>query len=193
MAEVLVRFDAVLTAPDGRGFAPQACGRPAGNVWEGWIEFVPVAGGSALRTPRETEQPNRDDLMYWAQGLTRVYLDGALSRALKEPVIIERTLPLESHFDGPAPAVVIRGVPAPSATSRPVLDPFSVAQQGEDILIRELGALDTPRIRDIVLAYGFALPDEATIATREQLTTMVVAGVRRPPAVGFGEELRPGA
>lgn len=191
MPEVLVRFDAVLTAPDGRGFAPQACGRPAGNVWEGWLEFVPVAGGSPVRTPRETEQPNRDDLMYWAQGLTRVYLDGALSRALKEPVIVERALPLESHFDGPAPGIIVRDVATSTVPSRPVLDPFSVAQQGEDILIRELGALDTSRIRDIVLAYGFALPEEATVATRGQLTTMVVAGVRRPPAIGLGEELRP--
>lgn len=192
MGEVLVRFDAVLTAPDGRQFAPHACGRPAGNVWEGWIEFVPVSGGSPVRTPRETEQPNRNDLMYWAQGLTRVYLDGALSRALKEPFVAEPAPRLESHFDGPAPASV-RAVPAPGVPSRPLLDPFSVAQQGEDILLRELGALDTPRIRDIVLAYGFAAADDADTATREQLTMMVISSVRRPRATGPSAELRPGA
>ena len=191
MPEVLVQFDAVLTAPDGRRFAPQACGRPAGNVWEGWIEFVPVDGGAPLRTPRETEQPNRDDLMYWAQGLTRVYLDGALSRALKEPVVVERSRPIDSQFDGPAPPVVRPFVPLTGA--RPVLDPFSVALQGEDILLRELSALDTPRLRDIVLGYGLATTDQATTATREQLTTIVVAGVRRPTAPGRDAELRPEA
>lgn len=191
MAEVLVQFDAALTAPDGRRFAPQACGRPAGNVWEGWIEFVPMDGGAPLRTPRETEQPNRDDLMYWAQGLTRVYLDGALSRALKEPITIERARSVESHFDGPAPAI-IRPV-APFTGTRPLLDPFSVAQQGEDILLRELSALDTPRIRDIVLGYGLATDEQATAATREQLTAIVIAGVRRPFSSGRDAELRPGA
>jgi hypothetical protein len=35
-----------------------------------------------MRTPRETEQPNREDLAYWATGLTQVYLEGALTRAL---------------------------------------------------------------------------------------------------------------
>ena len=193
MAEVLVQFDAVLTAPDGRGVKPQACGRPAGNVWEGWIEFVPVNGGAPLRTPRETEQPKRDDLMYWAQGLTRVYLDGALSRALQEPVVVERALPLDSYFDGPAPQAV-RPVSAPEAVTgtRPVLDPFSVAQQGEDILLRELSALETPRIRDIVLAYGIAAPDRATAATRQQLTMIILSAVRRPRVTGSGPELSSG-
>lgn len=190
MGEVLVQFDAVLTAPDGRRFAPQACGRPAGNVWEGWIEFVPVEAGAPLRTSRETEQPNRDDLMYWAQGLTRVYLDGALSRALKEPIVVERPRPLESSFDGPAASIIRQ--PA-TFTARPVLDPFSVAQQGEDILLRELGALDTPRIRDIVLAYGLATAQQAAAATRGQLTAMVIAGVRRPFSAGQDAELRPGS
>lgn len=193
MAEVLVRFDVVLTAPDGRGLAPQACGRPAGNVWEGWIEFLPLAGGIPLRTPRETEQPNRDGLMYWAQGLTRVYLDGALSRALQEPVIVERPRPLESYFEGPAPPSV-RAATAPAAPARPVLDPFNVALQGEDILLRELSALDTAHIRDIVLGYGFAAPAQAAAATREQLTAAVIAGVR--PRTGSGPsdtELRAGA
>lgn len=192
MAEVLVRFDAVLTAPDGRGLAPQACGRPAGNVWEGWIEFLPLAGGIPLRTPRETEQPNRDDLMYWAQGLTRVYLDGALSRALQEPVIVERPRPLESYFEGPAPPSV-RAAPAPVAPARPVLDPFNVALQGEDILLRELSALDTAHIRDIVIAYGLATPAQATVATRDQLTATVIAGVRPRPGGATDTELRAGA
>jgi hypothetical protein len=191
MAEVLVRFDAVLTAPDGRQFTPQACGRPAGNVWEGWIEFAPVAGGPPVRTPRETEQPNRNDLLYWAQGLTRVYLDGALSRALHEPLVVERALPIESHFDGPAPAA--NRAPVSGVVARPVLDPFSVVLQGEEILARELGALDTSLVRDIAVAYGFVGAEEAAAATREQLTGRILAAARRPNGPGLNEDLRAGA
>lgn len=65
---------------------------------------------------------------------------------------------------------------------RPVLDPLSVAHQGEDVLLSELGALDTPLVRDIVIAHGLAPPDEAGAATHGQLVAAVVAGVRRRAA-----------
>jgi hypothetical protein len=53
------------------------------SLWEGWLEFLPAGTDQrdAIRTGRETEQPKRTDLMYWAQGLTQVYLEGALQRA----------------------------------------------------------------------------------------------------------------
>jgi hypothetical protein len=180
MADVLVRFETVLTAPDGRRFAPQACGQPAGNVWEAWIELVPLDGSTPLRTERETEQPNRDDLMYWAEGLTAVYLDGALSRALQKRPIVERPRPLESSFEGPA-APGVRTAAVPSLPVHPVLDPFRVAQQGEDILARELSALDTAHIRDIVLAYELSSPDRARSAPRDELTAIIIAAVRGTP------------
>ena len=44
------------------------------------IEFVPVHGGTPLRSSRETTQPNKADAEYWASGLTMVYLEGALER-----------------------------------------------------------------------------------------------------------------
>jgi hypothetical protein len=55
-------------------------------MWEGWIEFEPSDGGAAIRTPRETTQPNLKDLEYWATGLTEAYLEGALVRALDPDV-----------------------------------------------------------------------------------------------------------
>ena len=53
------------------------------GTWEGWIEFHPVAGGVSpiLRTDRETTQPNRQALVYWASGLEPLYMEGALARA----------------------------------------------------------------------------------------------------------------
>lgn len=178
MAEVLVQFDTVMRAPDGRWYVPRACGRRAGNVWEGWIEFVPADDSpTAIRTAKETLQPNRTDLMYWATGLTRIFLEGALKRALAGPVYIERERPLHPYFEGPAPAVVVAD--RRPVQPHPVLDPFDTYLQGEDILVRELGALDTPRLRDIVQAYGFADRTRTEEAGRHELTGLIVAGVQR--------------
>jgi hypothetical protein len=86
MTETLVEFDTLIRSADGTRWAPRVCGCTANGSWEGWIEFTPTSGAlEPVRTPRETEQPNRTDLMYWAQGLTRIYLEGALHRALEPP------------------------------------------------------------------------------------------------------------
>jgi hypothetical protein len=86
MSEVLVEFDTVLVAPDGTGWTPRACGGIADDgLWEGWVEFASTDGTVHVRTARETEQPNREDLAYWATGLTQVYLEGALRRAIESP------------------------------------------------------------------------------------------------------------
>jgi hypothetical protein len=84
MAEVLIYFDATTVARDGSRWTPRACGgRADDGLWEGWIDFVSTDGSSrSLRSPRETEQPDRANLMYWATGLTQVYLAGALERAI---------------------------------------------------------------------------------------------------------------
>jgi len=48
--------------------------------------------------------------MYWAQGLTVVYLDGALARALAPDVALpHRTVEAHPAFDGPARATHARG------------------------------------------------------------------------------------
>jgi hypothetical protein len=86
VSEVLVEFDSLLVARDGTGWTPRACGGIADDgLWEGWIEFASTDGTAHVRTPRETEQPNREDLAYWATGLTQVYLEGALRRAIESP------------------------------------------------------------------------------------------------------------
>lgn len=178
MPEVLVVFDAQLTSADGRRWIAQACGGVADDhLWEGWIEFLPLqAEESPIRTPRETEQPNRDDLMYWAQGLTAVYLDGALNRALKtQGAISPPGIAARPAFDGPARAVhESTGRSIPHA----ILDPFEVYQQGEDVLIAQLGALDTPRLREVAVAYGFAARSHSADASREGLTALIVSGTR---------------
>ena len=77
-----MRHFPVPTARDtrrGRAPAPADDGR-----WEGWIEFSDLDTGAVIRSGRETTQPTRDDAMYWATGLTRVYLEGR-SRSCARP------------------------------------------------------------------------------------------------------------
>ena len=84
MAEVLVRFTKRVRDDNDAPYSAQACGGIASDgLWDGWIEFV-GEGGAAIRSPRETKQPNRDALVYWAEGLTAAYLEGALRRALQD-------------------------------------------------------------------------------------------------------------
>ena len=88
LGEVLVSFDEPVAIRDQTAYRARACGGRAGDGtrrWHGWIEFEPVGGGPVIRTPRETTQRNKADTAMWATGLTRVYLEGALRRALDTP------------------------------------------------------------------------------------------------------------
>jgi transitional endoplasmic reticulum ATPase len=90
MAEVLLEFDRPVFARDGTAYRALACASEAGDGtsrWRAWIEFAPDGGGTALRTDRETTQPNRAATAYWASGLTPLYLEGALQRALHSTVM----------------------------------------------------------------------------------------------------------
>jgi hypothetical protein len=92
MTEILVKFDEPITGPRGDRYFAQALGRERDDgLWEGWLEFIPVdEAGAPIPSGRETTQPNLTDVKYWAQGLTRVYLQGALTRAVLPTQAIER-------------------------------------------------------------------------------------------------------
>ena len=82
MAELIQEFAEVVRDARGKEYVASVYGEERGGNWEGWIEFRPLAGvGTALRTGRETTQPDRGALEYWATGLEPVYLEGALARA----------------------------------------------------------------------------------------------------------------
>ena len=121
------------------------------GMWEGWIEFVPVAGGKPVRTARETTQPNRKDTLYWASGLTAVYLEGALRRALN-PLVRRTPAAAEPFFDEPAHDVPV-SAPRPFIAGDAVLNPFSVFEKGEILLRKELGALSPWHLVNIIRAY----------------------------------------
>ena len=180
MAEVFAELD-VVAAQDGRQFVPRVCGGPLDNVWQGWVEFVAVDGGDVLRTPRETTQPNRTDLAYWATGLSPTYLDGALARALSPRPVAREGVTAVPAYEEPAPSVVTpprAAVPPPSRES--VLDPFSVYHKGERVLLQQLQALASWHLINIIRAYALSDADEVTLEAmpHPELASLIVAAVR---------------
>jgi len=85
MDELIQEFVSEVADADGHVYTARAMGRQrtGRTVWEGWLEFAPVGGrGIVRRSEVETTQPNRGALAYWASGIERVYLEGALERAI---------------------------------------------------------------------------------------------------------------
>jgi len=72
-----------LANENGVAYKVYAYGEPrADGIWEGWLEFKPSdITQPILRTNRETTQPNKAALEYWASGLEPLYLEGAFVRA----------------------------------------------------------------------------------------------------------------
>lgn len=86
MQELIQEYSFSYHGEDGTSYALSAWGEPRSDgTWEGWIEFVPIPRPgyhrSRLRTRRETSQPNREALAYWASGLEPIYFEGAFARA----------------------------------------------------------------------------------------------------------------
>ena len=184
MAEVLVQFEDEVKARDGRTFTPRACGADVDGLWQGWIEFVGSEQSDVLRTPRETTQPNRNHLLYWAQGLTHVYLEGALRRALEPtPLVVlrPREVEVEPAFDRPADEPSTRRRSGGQAPVRTILDPFEVYRQGERVLRQELGALDIGHLRDIARAHELVDVEARTLERMHVsgLIDAIVEGTRR--------------
>jgi hypothetical protein len=175
MAEVLVRFTGRIVAEDGTAYLPQACGGIADDgLWEGWIEFISESG-TALRSPRETEQPNRDALVYWAEGLGVAYLEGALGRTLAAHLVsvpvVER---VPSIFSGSASSRPI-AEPAPRA----ILDPFSAYAEGEELLRRQLAALSRDHLVNIIKAYRLPVDAAHESLSDQALVDSIMTAVRR--------------
>ena len=175
MAEVLVEFSDSIADSDGITYAARACGAESDNGhWQGWIEFVPMDGGDVIRSGRETTQPNRTDTIYWATGLTQVYLEGALQRALK-PLTLRGPKPLGTPaYSEPAPDIN-RDPPQES-----ILNPFSVYRKGEGLLRQQLHAFSAWHLVNIIRAHDLASAslDELNEMSPAELIEMIVTGVR---------------
>jgi hypothetical protein len=178
VAETLLQFPRSIAAPDGTLYEARACGSAMPtNMWQGWIEFVPLDGGAPVRSRRETTQPNRADTEYWATGLTDVYLEGALRRALEPRVSVPTPPPQPSVFAGPAPSTLPT---AADVAPTSILDPFSVYEKGEALLRKQLGALSAWHLVNIAREYQLTDLPVATLNTMRgvELIELIVAGVR---------------
>jgi len=188
MAETLLEFQTPVTAPDGSIYRARAVGAEVpGANWHGWIEFTPVGPGEPLCSPRETTQPNRTDVEYWATGLTYVYLEGALVRALPKPPKPAPPSISPPAFESPGRPVV------PAAESViSVLDPFSVYRKGEAMLRRQLGALSAWHLVNIILDYKLSDDSRALLSRTpaSMLTDTIVTGVQRTVDQSVGRSRR---
>lgn len=178
MAEVLVEFTEPVIAKDGTAYVAHACGGEADNGrWQGWLEFLPANGATPIRSGRETTQPNRQDTEYWATGLTPVYLEGALERALHPSARPAASRTMEPEFREPAPA---RDSLEPVAHES-VLNPFSVYRKGEALLRRQLAALSGWHLVNIITAYDLSEQREVdlTATPSSVLVELIVSVVRQ--------------
>jgi hypothetical protein len=180
VAEVLVEFAEAVTSAAGTNYTARACGSPMPDgKWQGWLEFMPLGRGEPARSGRETTQPNRVDTEYWATGLTYVYLEGALRRALHRPERpVARELP-RPVFDGPAASFIEQ-----PALTESILDPFSVYRKGEALLRRQLSALAGWHLVNIIRHYGLSGEGSDTLSAREPgvLVELIIDAVRQPSA-----------
>src|SRR5688500_1714637 len=187
MAEVLHDYGLVRSS-EGTVYRVRACGSEMDESrWQGWLEFEPIVGGDTLRSARETTQPNRADLVYWAAGLSSVYIEGSLSRTLNPLVRPIAPLVPSPVFDGPAPP----STPGPPPASS-VLNPFSVIRKGEMLLRDQLHALSSWHLVNIILAYELSeIPvDELNVMPAAELIELIVASVRMEVEQGATESLR---
>jgi hypothetical protein len=190
MAEVLQEYATLLRGRDDRMYQARAVGRERDDgTWEGWLEFLPADGLSApLASGRETTQPNRNDLVYWATGLTDPYLDGALLRLLTRVERVHHAAPPQAATDRPAeraPAATSAATAAPAVPPPvPVLDPYHVYAEGAEVLRSQLYALSEPQLRNIVRAYGMSdmEPARLDVMKEPELVALIMTAVARRAA-----------
>ncbi len=118
--------------------------------------------------------------MYWAGGLTAIYLEGALERALHPPTRPRAAVPPRPAFDGPAPDSFAE---PPVVDS--ILNPFSVYRKGEALLRRQLTAFSVWHLVNIVLDHRLSDLPAATLneMSSGELIELIVTTVRNQSGV----------
>jgi len=83
MAELIQQYTSLFQDENGETYTIVARGEPSpSGTWEGWLEFHPLDKTKPVWvTGRETTQPVKSALQYWASGLEPIYFEGAFDRA----------------------------------------------------------------------------------------------------------------
>lgn len=170
MAEEMLEFENTVEDEDGRSWTAVVVGEGQDDdMWIGWIRFDSADGTESLTTERETTQPNREDLAYWASGLTYSYLEGALARARREAE--DETLQAGSeppHAGGEAPREGTSAGRADAGEPTPNV--------GSDIPRMEISAADGHAAEEIM---GVRDPEAGTTRTVPDAGTIVYEGATR--------------
>jgi len=176
MAEVFMVFDTPVRDEFGTYHARVVGRQAADGMWEGWLEFVPTDGETdVLIGPVESRQPERHDLVYWSTGFAPVFLEGALQRARNPVTVRTRTVEVPlSHLPAQKTFTTTRVVPP---GPEPVLDPFEIGTRSLDVLKQELGALNRPRLLNIISGFDLARNADLTQMTDAELIGFIVAAV----------------
>ena len=177
MAEVLRSFPESIRHSSGAYKARVVGRRAADGMWEGWFEFIPMEAreDQVVVSSTESRQPAREHLEYWAQGLSVVYAEGALDRAL-HPVAVHVRTAEKPISDAPASPIIT--APRRAAGPEPVLDPFEIGARSLDLLAQELGALNRARLLNIIAAFDLNAADkDIAWMSDHQLATFIVVGV----------------
>ena len=191
MDEVLVYFDEWIDAPDGAHYDARACTcEQDDGRWSGWLEFS-RDGGDWRATEVETTQPNRRDVEYWVTGLSRVYLQGALMRAIEaRPAQVSARRGIEDVASSSPVGARTRTPAISSSGPRTILDPFSVFAQGEGVLRAQLAALNVDQVKNIAAAFNIESPETASTLDAHDLRERIVGAARRRASQPMNPELR---
>lgn len=176
--EVILQFDEPFKTERGELYRTRVVGEetPLGQ-WEGWLEFTALdSSHSPIATERETTQPNRRDLEYWATGLSRVYIEGALGRAVD--ALFSAAPKTQADSDSATPAAKRPQTRTPRPSPSPVLNPFAVYEQGEQVLRQELGALSRDHLRNIIRAYDLGSDGAVDDLSTTDMAEHIVSSVR---------------
>ena len=173
MAELLISYDTAVVHKTGRYHARSVGRQAEDRMWDGWFEFEPQDNNApVIIGPVETRQPEHHDLVYWATGITPVFLEGALDRALHPLTIHVR---VDDDPVSSAPARRIHRTRVGPAKPEAILNPFEIGERNLDILRQELGALNRARRLNIIAAYDLnPAGDDLSWMTDAQLVTFIV-------------------
>jgi hypothetical protein len=167
MSELIAHLPFRVMDSQGREFYVSVVGapRPDGE-WEAWLEYVPLDDTDVLVTPIETTQPNRATLERWADALTEIYVEGALSRAVA--VTVDTLSPRILASRGETVAAVVR-----ATVDLP--DPFELYSLGRERMRSRLSALPRVTLLEIITAFELN-PAGKSLAwlSDHQLVTFIV-------------------
>jgi ATP-dependent Clp protease ATP-binding subunit ClpX len=83
MIEQVHIYPYVLEAAGQRYVACAYADRMPGGRWEAWLVYFPLKAGPPVVGDRETNQHGQGAIARWAEGVSPVYLQGSLRRALR--------------------------------------------------------------------------------------------------------------